>query len=163
MMSKTALCILAALALLTVPAADAKPRICAKKNLEGTLINLGKLTPQDVDNGTGVDLVRCGDVTGDGRADAVFTVFSGGTAGDTRFGVVRAGSEDGLVLYKQAYKVGIARVNSRAFEILQPHYAGDDPNCCPSSFRKTRYSWTGSRFKAGPTTKLKTAPRRFYR
>jgi len=163
MIAKTALPVLAALLLLAVPAADAKPRICGTKNIEGTLINLGKLTPAAVDNGMGVDLVRCGDVTGDGRADAIFTVFSGGTAGDTRFGVIRAGSEDGLVLYKQAYKVGIARVNNRAFEVLQPHYAGDDPNCCPSSFRKTRYTWTGSHFKAGPAKKLKTAPRRFYR
>ena len=163
MIAKTALSALVALALLTVPAADAKPRICGAKNIQGLLINLGKLKPEDAGRGMKVDLVRCGDVTGDGRADAVFTVSSGGTAGDIRFGVVRAGSEDGLELYRPAYKVGIARVNSRAFEILQPHYGANDPNCCPSSFRMTRYTWTGSRFKAGQTTKLKTAPRRFYK
>jgi hypothetical protein len=166
MIVKTAFSALAAgvaALVLLAPAAGAKPRICGAKNIEGLLINLGKLTPNDVKHDMRVDVVRCGDVTGDGRADALFTISSGGTAGDIRFGVVKAGSEDGLVLYKPGYKVGIARVNSRAFEILQPHYGANDPNCCPSSFRVTRYTWTGSRFKAGAARKLKHAPARFYK
>ena len=162
MIVKTTVCALVALALLA-PAAGAKPRICGAKNIQGLLINLGKLTPNDVKNQMRVDLVRCGDVTGDGRADALFTISSGGTAGDIRFGVVRAGSEDGLVLYKPGYKVGIARVNRRAFEILQPHYGKNDANCCPSSFWLTRYTWTGSRFTAGAAQQLKHAPSRFYK
>jgi hypothetical protein len=162
MIVKTTVSALVALALLA-PAAGAKPRICGAKNIQGLLINLGKLKPSDVKNEMRVDLVRCGDVTGDGRADAVFTISSGGTAGDIRFGVVKAGSEDGLVLYKPGYKVGIARVNRRAFEILQPHYGKNDANCCPSSFRMTRYTWTGSRFKAGAAVTLEHAPARFYK
>ena len=80
--------------------------------------------------GRAVALVRCGDITNDG-ADALFTVFSGGTAGDTNFGVLRGGSR-ALVLYRQGYKIGIARRNRRSFAVIQPHYRKNDANCCPS-------------------------------
>ena len=147
----------------TVAAASAdaaKPSLCRPANIQHTLVAAGKLTAQDVKFGEVVDLVRCGDVTADGRRDAVFTVASGGTAGDTRFGVLSGGR---LVLFKQGYKVGIARVSRRAFDVIQPHYGRNDPNCCPSSFRIRRYSWTGSRFKVGHARKVTNAPRRFYR
>ena len=114
-----------------------------------------------------VDLVRCGDVTADGDTDALFTVASGGTAGDTHFGVLRGdadGSPGALALYRDGYKIGIARRNRRSFAVLQPHYAENDANCCPSSYRLRRYTWTGSRFKAGKLHKRKPPPpRRFYR
>jgi hypothetical protein len=147
----------------SVPAAHAKPQVCIAKAIDQVLVADGKLTAQDVAGHTAVDLVRCGDVTGDGVTDAVFTVFSGGTAGDIRFGVLDGGPDAKLLLYRQAYKVGIARHDSRSFDILQPHYGRNDPNCCPSSFRQQRFTWTGARFKGGPLKKLKTAPRRFYR
>jgi hypothetical protein len=146
----------------TVPAADAKPHLCGKAVIEQKLIAAGKLTSEDVKNGMGVDLTRCGDVTGDGVADALFTIASGGTAGDIRFGVLR-GADGAVLLFKPGYKVGIARHDSRSFDILQPHYGPNDPNCCPRSFREQRYTWTGSRFKGGPLKKLNSAPRRFYR
>jgi hypothetical protein len=93
-------------------------------------------------------------------------VASGGTAGNTRFGVIEGradGSPGALVLYRRGYKVGVARRGRRSFEVLQPHYAAADPNCCPSSFRLTRYSWFGNGFSAGKAKKLVDAPRRFYR
>jgi hypothetical protein len=156
---------LAALALLPATAA-AKPAVCSAKVIQQKLIDEGKLTEEDVGFGMVVDLVRCGDVTADDAIDAVFTVASGGTAGDTRFGVLR-GTEDGsageLALYREGYKIGIARRGRRSFEVIQPRYAKNDANCCPSSFRLRRYTWTGSRFKAGKARKRKTAPRRFYR
>ena len=72
-----------------------------------------------------MSLVRCGDVTGDGASDAVYTLASGGTAGDTRFGVL-AGNADGTlgkrIFFKSGYKVGIARHSSRSFDVLQPFY-----------------------------------------
>lgn len=151
---------------LLAPAAVAEPRVCTADVIQQALIDAGRLTEQDVENGEVVDLVRCGDVTDDGVSDALFTVASGGTAGDTRFGVLGGrsdGSPAALVLYRQGYKVGVARRTGRAFEVLQPHYDSGDPNCCPSSFRMRRYTWTGSRFKAGKARKLKTAPKRFYR
>lgn len=147
---------------LSASTAVAKPRICSPAVIEHSLIAAGKLTVTDVKLDMGVDLVRCGDVTGDGVSDAVFTISSGGTAGDIRFGVVK-GAGGKVLLYKPGYKVGIARHNSRSFDILQPHYGSNDPNCCPSSFREQRYTWTGRRFETGPVKKLKSAPRRFYK
>jgi hypothetical protein len=146
--------------------AVAKPPMCATDAVQQRLIDLGKLTPEGIELGEVVDLVRCGDVTKDGDTDAVFTIASGGTAGDVRFGVLR-GSSDGsapaLVLYKQGYKIGIARHNRRSFDVIQPHYKAGEPNCCPSSFRKRRYTWRGDHFKAGKAKKLKHAPPKFYR
>jgi hypothetical protein len=142
-------------------ASAAKPPVCTRSVIQQALIDAGKLTPEDVTNGEVVDLVRCGDVTADGRTDAVFTLASGGTAGDTRFGVLKGDKK--LVLYRTGYKVGISRHSRRAFDVLQPHYGANDPNCCPSSFRMRRYTWTGTRFKAGNAKKLESAPARFYR
>ena len=155
-------------ALALVPAgAAAKPTICDPATITRALVSAGKLPQEGAESqGEKVDLVRCGDVTADARTDAVFTVSSGGTAGDTRFGVLR-GSADGsagkLALYRQGYKVGIARHSRRAFDVIEPHYARNDPNCCPSSFRVRRFAWTGAHFKRGRARKLKSAPRRFYR
>ena len=150
----------AVVALLMPSAASAKPPLCTPDVIEAALTGAG----HQVD--TGVNLIRCGDVTGDGATDVVFTVASGGTAGDTHFGVL-LGREDGsngrLVLYRPGYKIGVSVRSRHAFEVIQPHYRSDDANCCPSSFRQTRYTWTGSKFKKGKTRALKTAPARFYR
>jgi hypothetical protein len=139
---------------------------CSVEAVQQNLLASGKLTQDDIDNGVVVDLVRCGDVTGDRLTDALFTLASGGTAGDTRFGVLQGNANNILgkrLLFKQGYKIGIARHNSRSFDVMQPHYDADDANCCPSSFRQTRYTWDGSHFKAGKAKKLKKAPARFYR
>ena len=158
---------LAAAALALLPAtATAKPQVCDADVIQQALIDAGKMTAEDVGFGMVVDLVRCGDVTADGDTDAVFTVASGGTAGDTHFGVLRGdadGSPGALALYRDGYKIGIARRNRRSFAVLQPHYAENEANCCPSSYRLRRYTWTGSRFKAGKVRKRKNPPRRFYR
>lgn len=157
---------LAGLALLP-SAAAAKPRVCDTDVVQQALIDAGRLTAEAVGLGVVVTVVRCGDITNDGHADGLFTLASGGTAGDTRFGVFRGradGSPGALVLWRPGYKVGVARRNRRSFEVLQPHYAADDANCCPSSYRLRRFTWTGRHFKRGHKAKrLKNAPRRFYR
>src|SRR5690242_744826 len=114
--------------LVFVPAGQAKPAACGAAAIQQTLIGAGRLVQDDVDNGMKVDLVRCGDVTADGAPDAVFTIASGGTAGDIRFGVID-GAGGGVLLYKDAYQVGIARHNDRSFDVLQPHFGRSDPNC----------------------------------
>jgi hypothetical protein len=156
---------LGALAFLA-PTTHARAQACSADVVQQALVSMGKLSQEDIDNGVVVNLVRCGDMTGDGASDALFTLTSGGTAGDTRFGVLKGNADGTLgarILFKQGYKVGIARHSSRSFDVMQPYYAADDPNCCPSSFRQTRYTWNGSRFKAGKAKKLKKAPARFYR
>src|SRR4051794_5994247 len=93
------------------PAAHAdKPTVCGHGTIRQALIGAGKATEEDFGGGAGVDLVRCDDVTSDDRADAVFTLASGGTAGDTRFGVLD-GASGKVVLFKAGYAVGIARAN----------------------------------------------------
>ena len=157
--------VLAALALLPSSAA-ASPTVCSPAAIQQSLVAAGKITPEDVDAGEVVNLVRCGDVTADGAKDAIFTVASGGTAGDTRFGVIGGLSDGGvgdLFLYRRGYKVGIARHDRRSFDVAQPHYRRQDPNCCPSSFRITRYTWVGDRFKQATPRRRRSAPARFYR
>ena len=155
---------LTALAILPASAA-AKPAVCNPTVIQDALLASGKLTEEAIGFGQKVDLVRCHDVTNDDKIDAVFTVASGGTAGDTHFGVIEGGADGAgeVALYKSAYKVGVARHDSRSFDVLQPVYGASDPNCCPSSYRQTRFTWTGSRFKAGKAKKLRSAPARFYR
>ena len=152
---------LAGLLALAPAHAAAKPTLCFTGAVEQLLIADGKLTEQDVKAHAGVDEVRCGDVTADGVTDAVFAVASGGTAGDTRFGVYSGGDSPKLVLWKQGYKVALARHDRRSFDVLQPHYSGNEPNCCPGSFRVRRWTWNGSRFTAGPNQKFKHVPSRF--
>ncbi len=156
---------LTALALLPASAA-AKPAVCNPTVIQDALIAAGKLEPEDIGFGAGVDLVRCRDVTNDDMIDAVFTVASGGTAGDTHFGVL-LGREDGsngrLALYRPGYNIGVSVRSRHAFEAIQPHYREHDPNCCPSSFRIRRFKWTGDQFKRGKARKVKHAPKRFYK
>ena len=156
---------LAALALLPATAV-AKPPVCSRTVIQDSLIASGKLTEEGVGFGETVDLVRCGDVTDDDAVDAVFTVASGGTAGDTHFGVLRGREDESsgdLALYRSGYHVGIARHSRRAFDVIQPHYRDGEPNCCPSSWRQRRFTWTGTHFKRGTAKRLRHAPRRFYR
>jgi hypothetical protein len=164
---RTLLTLVAALGGLTllVPA-GASAQSCSAAVVQQTLVDAGRLTQEQIDGGVVVDLVRCGDVTGDRAPDAIYTLASGGTAGDTRFGVLQGNADGTLgkrILNRSGYKIGIARHNRRSFDVMQPHYRATDPNCCPSSFRQTRYTWNGSRFKAGKAKKLKRAPARFYR
>jgi hypothetical protein len=154
-----------ALALVAAPA-GARPSVCTAPVIRQALIAAGKMDQQAFDLGESVGVIRCGDVTADGAADALFTIASGGTAGDVRFGVLRGGTDGsaaGLALFKQGYAIGVARHNRRSFDVIQPHYRANDPNCCPSSFRIRRYTWTGTGFKKGKSRKVKHAPRRFYR
>ena len=151
--------------IVSTPAAEAKPALCTASVIEETLKASGRLDPDVVEAGILVSLIRCGDVTADGATDVVFTLGSGGTAGDTRFGVIEAGADGAgeVVLLKTGYKVGVARHNRRAFDVMQPYYGKNDANCCPRSYRQTRYTWTGAKFKAGKAKKLRKAPARFYR
>ena len=146
--------LLAVAALLLLPgSAAAKPDVCTKRSIKATLLAAGE------DPMAGIGKVDCGDVTADGRKDAVFTVLSGGTAGAVRFGVIRRGI--GLVLYEDGYKVGVDRVGRRRFDVQQPIYRKADPNCCPSAFRVTPYRYKRGRFVAGDSTRSDEPDPRF--
>ena len=113
-----------------------------------------------------MDLVRCGDVTDDGVTDARLHALQRRHRGRHPVRRVRGNADNTLgkrILNKKGYKIGIARHNRKSFDVMQPFYKSTDANCCPSSFRQTRYTWTGTKFKAGKAKKLKKAPARFYR
>ena len=164
---RTPLTLAAVFAALTLlPATQASAADCTAETAQNFLLASDALTQEEIDNDVLVNLVRCGDVTGDGASDVVYTLTSGGTAGDTQFGVIKGnadGTLSGQILRKKGYGVGIARHNAKSFDVMQPYFKSTDANCCPSSFRQTRYTWNGTKFKAGKAKKLKKAPRRFYR
>jgi hypothetical protein len=168
MHTRILLTVVASLGGLTVvaPTTHARAQDCSASVVQQALVSTGKLSQEDVDNGVVVSLVRCGDMTGDAVSDALFTLASGGTVGNTRFGVLKGNADGSLgarILFKQGYGVGIARHSSRSFDVVLPYWVGDDTNCCPSTFRQTRYTFSGGHFKAGKAKKLKKAPARFYR
>lgn len=80
-----------------------------------------------------------GDFSGDGRDEAVISLYSGGTAGNLGLLVYREG-DDGpeLVTVLPGYKIG-AVADGDALVVREPHYAGWEPNCCASGMRETRY------------------------
>jgi hypothetical protein len=97
-------------------------------------------------NGGGVDTLICHDLTGDGRSDMAFTIFSGGTAGDIAWVVLRRTAAGGwrvVSFQRNAYKVGLRRVGVDLVE-SQPVYRTNDPNCCPTGgFDHRRFRWNG--------------------
>ena len=63
---------LATLPLLLPATASAKPGVCQRTTIQAVLVQEDRLTPEGVANGRKVSLVRCGDVTDDGNAEALF-------------------------------------------------------------------------------------------
>lgn len=153
---------LAALVAAAAPAAQAPP-VCERATIVGGLIQRGRLTAQEVELGREPSVVRCRDLSRDGARDALFAIASGGTAGNTNWGILlgrRDGGPERLALYREGYKIALA-VTAGDPEVLQPVYRRDDPNCCPSSFEVRRYHWTGERFRLRSRQRTKTAPKRF--
>lgn len=145
------------LLLLALPAtAQAKPAYCSAKAIQEIRVASGK--PKLA----GINSVVCGDVTDDGVKDAIYTVLSGGTAGPIRFGVIRGGSEVTISFERTGYKVTVDRVNDHRFDVQQPFYAADDPNCCPTAFDVIPFRWDGGTFKRGRSTRFKHFQKRFH-
>src|SRR4051794_2048804 len=126
----------AAAVLVAAPSHAARPITCKKSTIKGVLAAEGRSAGQDISR------IVCTDVTGDGTKDALFTVYSGGTAGDIAFGVI-TGPGGVLELYKRGYKVGVDPTSHTSFDVQQPIYRRSDPNCCPSKFAITSYTWNG--------------------
>jgi len=96
----------------------------------------------------GIDRTRVsyGDLTGDGRADVVVPLFSGGTAGDIAYFVyaVVDGRVRDILPVNNVYQVGVRIEDHRLVERL-PDFRRNDPNCCPSFVTTTVYRWSGGR------------------
>lgn len=87
------------------------------------------------------------DVTNDGFDEAIVPVSSGGTLGYLGFFVVTPDGETGRVILQEfpAESTGLTvTVVGEKIELLQPAPGPDDPECCPSFFRRTIYAWNGN-------------------
>ena len=147
------------------PAGAQTPAVCEGATIERFLLDSGRVEADTFTfDGVEINSVRCADVTRDGHTDALFAISSGGTAGNTRWGVL-AGAADGkparVATLRSGYKVGVAIRGGRV-EVLSPYYRSTDPNCCPSFFYIRPYSWTGTKFKAGKKRRVRRAPTRFF-
>lgn len=141
---------LAVAACVAAPAAAPAPPACGKAAAKAAAA--AARLPSDVKDEllrqpyAGVDRLYCFDFTRDGAADLAFSVFSGGTAGDTAWlAFRRAGPAWKLVLFQRGYKVSLFR-RGTDLATSQPIYRKADPNCCPTGgFDHARYRWDGTR------------------
>jgi hypothetical protein len=97
--------------------------------------------------GAGIDraAVAHGDLTGDGRPDALVPVTAGPAAGIVAYYVYA--ETDGTV--RDVFPVNAvyrARVALRARRLVEtlPIYRRADPGCCPSAVQTTVYRWDGT-------------------
>jgi hypothetical protein len=86
-----------------------------------------------------------GDLTGDGKADAVVRVDSGGAAGSVAVFVFTAdGSKAGKlrIAYRnqQQYRVTV-RIDRGSLTLIRPVWAKGDDVCCPGKLRLQDYVW----------------------
>ena len=105
----------------------------------------------------GIDRIVFNDLTGDGTADDIVTVFSGGTAGDIAFYVL-TGEGSGLHFIKasnQEYKIGVKVVGGK-LQVTRPLYGANDPNCCPAHLEITTYRYDGVRLVSASKKRIKT-------
>jgi hypothetical protein len=116
-----------------------------------------KATIRDSSNHAGIDRLIFKDLTGDGTAEDIVTVFSGGTAGDIAFYVL-TGEGSGLHFLKasnQEYKIGV-KVVAGKLQVTRPLYGASDPNCCPAHLEITTYRYDGVRLVAASKQRIKT-------
>jgi hypothetical protein len=91
--------------------------------------------------------VTYADLTGDGFDEAIAPIASGGTLGNLGFFVVTVnGTEPDVLLSEFPTESGGVAVSIEDGKLVmtQPVYGPDDPECCPSSLRRTTYAWNGT-------------------
>lgn len=92
-----------------------------------------------------VDAVEYGDISGDGRDEAMIQLYSGGTAGNTGLLVYAdGGAAPRFIGALSGYKM-FGRAEGGRLQVQQTAYAGWEPNCCPSGISTTLYRLSGGR------------------
>jgi hypothetical protein len=86
------------------------------------------------------------DVTGDGKADALVRVLSGGAPGATAVYVLSTagttGSDLKVIMRNQHLYRATLKVNAaKNLVVREPLYAAGDALCCPSKARDRTYAW----------------------
>jgi hypothetical protein len=88
--------------------------------------------------------ILIGDLTGEGKSDAVVTVDSGGAGGIVALYVFSAGSGSDLkIVYRnQRMYRGMARLNPGPSLVYSlPLFGDGDELCCPPAYRETTLKW----------------------
>ena len=111
--------------------------------------------------GTVDDLkIILGDLTSDGKDEAIVKIPSGGTAGDIALLVYRIaeGKPNEFVLMDviEGYKI-LAEIKNGQLITTNPHYAAGDPNCCPTFSDIETYTWNGEQFIVMDKQRVKTS------
>jgi hypothetical protein len=98
-----------------------------------------------------VDAVEYGDISGDGRDEAMIQLYSGGTAGNTGLLVFAdGGAAPRFIGALSGYKM-FGRAEGGRLQVQQTAYAGWEPNCCPSGISTTLYRLAGGRLNRQST------------
>jgi hypothetical protein len=132
---------------------DTTPTASMQQNIES--IDLQSTAPVQKllsDSGGEVDQSRViyADLTGDGVEEAVVPISSGGTLGDVAYVVLTpsaSGVEELLTSSPSGPNEGGVSVSVADGKLVEmrPVYAAEDPNCCPSMFRRTTFAWDGTK------------------
>ncbi|GIW09752.1 MAG: hypothetical protein K6U89_04420 [Chloroflexi bacterium] len=125
-------------------------------------------TPGSIPGFADLQGIIYGDISGDGREEAIIPIVSGGTAGTVGFLVYAAGDREPIFATAlTGYKLG-ARVSNGQLIVLEPIYAGWEGNCCPSGISETRYRLVGAtldrlaRTESGLPEAIPATVERFY-
>jgi hypothetical protein len=88
---------------------------------------------------------RAVDLTGDGVAEVVFGFRDRGSASILEIDVVQA---PGDVVFHQEADKGVAVTRRGELDLYAAQFGPDDPNCCPSSYRRSVVRFTGGAWRA---------------
>jgi hypothetical protein len=85
------------------------------------------------------------DLTGDGEAEAIVPVSSGGEGGNIALFVysLQPSGIEQVLDYKPDMRLQVA-IDGGKLTVTEPVSAPGDPLCCPSELKITTYSWDGS-------------------
>jgi hypothetical protein len=93
-----------------------------------------------------------GDLTGDGRDEALVAVTTDGTFGDVGYFVVTLVDGSPRTLWQATADAGSrngleAQLSGEGLIETVGVYEPEDPQCCPSVLRKSVYVWNGQEFE----------------
>ena len=103
------------------------------------------------------------DLTGDRREEAIVPVTSQGTLGNIAYLVLRLDSgKPEVVLTRTVDKSSAGglqmSVDAGVLQETRGVYGPEDPFCCPSQLRETRFQWDGSRLQVETETLVQQPP-----
>ena len=147
------------------PAAHAADRRVCERAAVKKLLQSRPIYRQAKKNDGGLAAVKCLRIDDDTRYDALFAIFSGGTAGNIAWGAARGGPSGHGALIKLTTSHSQLGVGIRQTEIgpvpaiAYPVFRPGDGNCCASGgFVIQTYDWLDGTLQPSTRTKAKHFP-----